>query len=340
MKLTARDANRYFTRPEPDRTSVLIYGVDAMRVAIKRQELIAALIGPSGDDEMRLTRIPAAELRKDPALLGDAIKAQGFFPGPRVAFVEDAADAHTAIIKEALSDWQDGDAQVVITAKQLTTRSSLRKFVEGHKNAYAVGLYDDPPSREDIQNDLNKAGVRDVGRDAMGALEALSRTIDPGDFRQTMEKLALYKRGDDSPVQVEDIEAIAPTSTEAALDDVLNIVAEGRASEVGPIIAKLTSQGVQPVRLCIGATRHFRQLHAVSSAPGGPNDGIGKLRPPVFGPRRDKMLRQAQGWGMRKVEIALTMLTDTDLTLRSTSRAPAMAVMERTLVRLAMLARR
>ena len=92
MKLSPRDAPRFFAKPETGRAGVLIFGADAMRVALKRQELIANLVGPEGEAEMRLTRIPASDLRKDPALLADAIKAQGFFPGPRVAFVEDAAD--------------------------------------------------------------------------------------------------------------------------------------------------------------------------------------------------------------------------------------------------------
>jgi len=340
MKLTGRDANQYFAKPDPTRTGLLIYGADAMRVALKRQEVIAALIGPNGDDEMRLNRIPGADLRKDPALLLDAIKAQGFFPGPRVAFVEDAGDAHAPQIGLALSDWQKGDAQIIVTAKQLTARSALRKLFESHNNAFAVGIYDDPPSRDEIQTALKNAGVQDVDRDAMGALEALSRSVDPGDFRQTVEKLGLYKLGDTTPVTPEDVAAVAPTSTEAALDDVLNIVAEARTPEIGPIMARLVSQGTQPVGLCIGATRHFRQLYVAASDPGGPAAGIGRLRPPVFGVRRDRMLRQAQGWGMYKLEQALTMLTDTDLQLRSTSQAPAMALMERTLIRLSMLARR
>ncbi|MEO1951526.1 MAG: DNA polymerase III subunit delta, partial [Thioclava sp.] len=62
--------------------------------------------------------------------------------------------------------------------------------------------------------------------------------------------------------------------------------------------------------------------------------------PPIFGPRRDRMQRQAQSWGMYKLETALKELVETDLTLRSASRAPQMAVMERALMRLAMLARR
>lgn len=340
MKLPGQQAARYFSKPEPGRTGLLIYGQDAMRVALKRQEVIAALIGPNGDDEMRLTRISGAELRKDPALLSDAIKAQSFFPGPRVAFVEEAGDGLARQIGAALEDWQEGDAQVIVTARSLTARSALRKLFENHPNAYAAGIFDNPPTRAEIEAALKAADVREIGQDGMEALEALSRSIDPGDFRQTVEKLGLFKLGDPAPVSVADVEAIAPTSTEAALDDVLNIVAEARSAEIGPILARLESQGVQPVGLCIGATRHFRQLHAAASDPGGVSSGIARLRPPVYGPRRDRMQRQAQVWGMHKLERALSMLTETDLQLRSSSQAPAMAVMARTLLRLSMLAKR
>lgn len=340
MKLGAREAVSYFSKPDPNKTGLLIYGADAMRVALRRQEVIKALVGPNGDDEMRLTRISAAELRKDPALLSDAIKAQGFFPGPRVAFVEDAADGLTKVISDAMIDWHAGDAQVIVTAKQLPARSKLRKLFEGHKNAFAVGLYDDPPGRDEIERMMQGAGCGAVDRDGMDALTALSREIGPGDLRQLIEKLALYKLGDRTPLTAMDVEALAPQSTEAALDDVINIVAEARTAEIGPVMQKLRAQGVQPVGLCIGAMRHFRQLHSAASDPMGAAAGMGKLRPPVFGPRRDRMLRQAQGWGMHKLETALGMLTDTDLQLRSTSRAPQMATVERVLVRLSMLARR
>ena len=336
MKLSPHDATGYFAKPDPKRAGLLIYGGDAMRVALKRQQVILALIGKTGEEEMRLTRIPASDLRSDPAMLIDAMTAQGFFPGLRIAFVEDAADGLTKFIKLALEEWREGDAQIIVTAKQLTARSALRKLFEGHNNSFAVGIYDDPPSKAEIEADLAKGGLTNIQPDAMETLIALSRDIGPGDFRQVIEKISLYKLNDPSPLSVEDITACAPTSTEAALDDVLNIVAEARSGEVCPVIRKLQSQGVQPVGLCIGATRHFRTLYAAANNP----SGIGGLRPPVFGPRRDRMQRQLQRWGSRKLEIALTMLTDTDLQLRSTSRAPAMAVMERTLVRLAMLAAR
>lgn len=335
MKLSPRDAPRYFAKPEPDRTGLLIYGADAMRVALRRQEVIAALLGPNGEEEMRLTRLHAAELRGDPAALADALKAQGFFPGPRVVFLDEAGDGLANPVEAALAHWRPGDAQLIVTAKQLTPRSPLRKLFEGHPNAYAVGIYDDPPSRAEIETSLKTAGLAQIDRAAMGEIEGLAASLDPGDFRQTLEKLSLYKLNDPAPLSPEDVAACAPRSTEAEMDALIGVVAEGRVGEIGPLLRRLQAQGVQPVGLCIGTLRHFRALHAAASDPSGPASGISRLRPPVPFKLRDAMVRQAQGWGLRRLEQALRLLVETDLSLRSTQRAPQMALMERSLIRLA-----
>ncbi len=341
MKLSAREADRYFARPDPDKTGILIYGADAMRVSLKRQQLLKALLGENAEEEMRLTRLAGGDLRKDPAQLLDAVKAVGFFPGARAVFVEEAGDGTAPAIQTALDDWNPGDAQIVVTAGALKASSKLRKAFEGHRNAFAVGLYDDPPSRDEIERTLAEKGIRDIPRDSMAALTDLANELGPGDFAQTIEKLALYKFGTELPVSLEDIEACAPRSTEAALDDLLNVVAEGRAGELGPLLRRLQAQGTNAVSLCIGATRHFRTLYTAASDPGGAAAGVGRLRPPVYGKRRDRILRQAQSWGAANLETALTLLTDTDLQLRSAGQtAPAMAVVERALIRLAMLTRR
>jgi DNA polymerase-3 subunit delta len=341
MKITKAEVLRVYARPDPARMGLLIYGADPMRVTMMRQEVIAAVIGPEGEAEMRLSRLAAADLRRDPAALIDAVKAQGFFPGPRVAFVEDATDGLAPILAEAMADWKPGDAALVVTSGQsLAAKSALRKLFEAHPAAHALGLYDDPPGRDEIEAALAKAGLTGIGRDAMADLVTLGQSLDPGDFRQTVEKLALYKLGDATPLSPADIAACAPATVEAEVDDIINAAASGRTSDIGPLMRRLDGQGVNAVTLCLSATRHFRTLQGAASDPGGAASGLARARPPVFGPRRDVMLRQAQGLGMRKIEEALGLLIETDLTLRSSSRAPAMAVMERTLIRLAQLAKR
>lgn len=328
MKLGRRDGAGIIAKPPSDKLGLLLYGSDAMRVALKRQEYLKALLGPAADEEMRLSRIPAADLRREPALLMDAIKAVGFFPGPRAAFVEGANELVSAIIIETLTDWQAGDAQIVVTAGDLKKTSKLLKAFEGHRNAYAWGIFDDPPDRAEIERMLNEAKLRADGP-SMAALEDLGRSLDPGDFRQTLEKLALYKLSEpDTAVSLDDIAACAPASVEAAVDDILNIVTEKKSAMIGPLMRRLQSQGVNAVTLSIMAMRHFRTLHRAACSPGAP----------IWGVRdRDRVQRQSRDWGVMKLETALGILTDTDLQLRSAGQtAPAMAIIERTFIRLAM----
>lgn len=335
MILKGVEASRYCARPDPGKSGLLICGADTMRVALKRQEAIAALIGPDGESEMRLTRIPAADLRKDPALLPDAMKAQGFFPGPRVAFVEDATDTLTATIDAALKEWRAGDATIVVTAGNLTGKSALKTLFDKHPNAISIALYDDPPSREEIEDALRKAGLTSIDREAMTDLTALARALDPGDFRQTLEKISLYKHGDPTPLTPAEIAALAPATIEAEVDELITAVADRRAEDIGPLLRRLEGQGTQAVALCIAAMRHFRALHTAVTDPAGVQSGIAKARGVPY-KVRDAMARQAQTWGAVALEKAISDLVETDLTLRSASRAPSMAVMERTLLRLAM----
>ncbi|MEM6371239.1 MAG: DNA polymerase III subunit delta [Pseudomonadota bacterium] len=333
MKLSTAAANGYFAKPDATAAGLLIYGADAMRIALKRQQVVAALIGPQGEEEMRLTRIAAADLRKEPALALDAVKAMGFFPGPRVALIEDANEATAPTVIAALAAWAPGDAQIVVTAGTLKPTSKMRKAFEAHAKAYAAGIYDTPPTRDEIERDLKSAGIEQPPQGAMQVLLDLARDLEPGDFRQTLAKIGLYKMGDGEPLSAEDIAACAPASIEAAVDDVLMVVGDGRTQDIGPVMQRLAAQGVNAVSLCIGAMRHFRSLHRASLDTSG--------RPQIWGPNRDKMMAQARQWGPAKLEQALTELTDTDLRLRSASQhAPALALVERTFIRLAMLARR
>ncbi len=341
MKLNGGNVNAYLRVPEKNRAGLLIYGPDQMRIALKRQEIIKTIVGSNGEEEMRLIRISSIELRKDPTLLLDSMKAKSFFPGPRVAFLEEASDNVTKIVKVALEEWEEGDAQLVITAGQLRTSSSLRKLFESHAKTYASAIYNDPPSKHDIQSAIDKIGIKNTLNDTFEALAAQARVLDPGDFHQMLEKISLFKLNDKAPLTVEEIDLCAPLSHEAVIDDILNNVSEGLSDEIGPVMERLLSQGIQPVTICILASRHFKTLFTIATHPGGASSAIAKLRPPVYGLRKDRLVRQAKLWGIDKSKKALKVLTDLDLTLRSADQsAPASALTERAMIRLAMVAKR
>lgn len=327
MKLTGVEANRFLAKPDAGVAGVLIFGADAMRVALKRQEAIAAIIGPLGETEMRLTRMPGSDLRKSPAPVIDASREIGFFAGPRVVFVEDATDGVTDSLAAVLAEWRAGDAQIVVTAGDLKGKSALKTLFEKHLKAICIGLYNNPPTRAEIESELSKAGLTEIAPAAMADLNNLARELDPGDFRQFLEKIALYKYQDPSALTSDEVTALAPMTIEAEASDLIAAVADRKVNLIGPLLRRLEGQGVLPVTLCIGALWHFRSLHVAVT------QGAGKF----YGARAEAMQRQAGQWGAARLEDVLRLLIETDLTLRSTSRAPAMAVMERAFIRISMM---
>lgn len=341
MKLSSRDALRAFANPDPKKTGVLIYGANAMRVALKRQQLVKGLIGATGEGEMRLTRIQGSELRRDSVALNDAIKAVGFFPGPRVVLVEDANENCADSVLVALKDWLPGDAQIVVIGGNMKPTSKIRKAFEAHSNALAVGIYDEPLSRAEVEAAIAKVGLGELRSEALGAIGDLSKVLDPGDFAQFLEKLSLYCMTEAGPVTVDNVEKCAPQSTEAQLDDVIALVGDGDAHGLSPVLHRVLAQGVSATGLCISALRYFRMLHTATCDPGGLSSGLSKLRPPVYGSRRDRMQKQAMGWGLARLEKAIHILLETDLKLRSAGQtAPQMALVERCFIRLSMMGKR
>ena len=341
MKLSPRDALAAFAKPDLEKTAVLIYGANAMRVALKRQELIKGLIGPRGEEEMRLTRLQGSELRRDIATLNDAIKAIGFFPGPRVVLVEDVNENCADTILAALSDWQPGDAQMVIIGGAMKPTSKIRKALETHPNTWALAVYDEPLSAGEVTAAIKRVGLSDLSPEAGISISELSKILDPGDFQQYLEKLSLYCMSQVGPVTATDVEQCAPQSTEAAVDDLIGLVADLKDNELALILQKISAQGATPTGLCISALRHFRMLHTVACDDLGVAQGLSRLRPPVFGPRRDRLQRQIKLWSRERLEKVITLLLDTDLKLRSAGQtAPQMAQVERCFIRISMMGKR
>lgn len=289
---------------------------------------------------MRLTRLTGADVRRDPASLPDAVKAIGFFAGPRVVLVEEAGDGNAAAFRDLLADWKAGDASIVVTAGALSPRSALRKAFEAARNAFAIGIYADAMRREDITAALEKAGIEKIAPDVMGDVEALASALNPGDFAQFVDKLALYKRGDGAPLSSGDILACAPPAPEADLDALVDLAADGRADNIARAFASLGARSGIATSLTIAASRHFRALHAASLDVSGPESALAKARPPVFGPRRARMAAQARAFGTERLELAMAQIMETDLRLRSGRPTPGLALVERLFVRLARMSQR
>ena len=341
MKLSPKEIPRFLENPDPSIAAILFYGSDTMRVALKRQEYLENFLGSTAEQEMRLTRLTGDDVLKDHTAAFDAIKSVGFFPGQRAVLIENSSDRASKIIFDCIEAWKQSDAQIVVTSGHLKPTSQLRKSFETSKSTLAIPIYDNPLTEIEIKTELTRAGIQINDPNIMTGLYSLSKELEPGDFRNTLEKIYLYKLSDKSPLTSQDISACSPISAEASLEDIIYTVSVGAASKISHILNRLEAQGVQPVSLCLSFQRHFKLLLRLKNHEGSPIEAISNQKPPIFGPKRSAILSQLRLWNIETLKVALACLVELDLNLRSVaSNYPALAITERILIRVAMLAKK
>jgi len=338
VKLTGARAAAFCARPDAGMTGALLHGPDAGLVALRRRELVDVLT--EGDD-LRLTRLAPGAALKDPAGIDAALRARGFFPGRRAVLIEGARDALAGPLKQILAGIGPEDAFLVVTAPSLAARSALRRLFEGAESRASLGLYPEPPGEVELAGLLRNAGLGGgLTPEASQGLAAVAAQIDRGVLLQLVEKISVFALDHDGPLDREELAPLLPVAADSELDRLVAVVAEGRAEAVGPLIGRLAAAGIGAAGMLIAAGRHFRQLLGLAAARDGIDSALGRLRPPVFGPRRRALAAQARRWGPGRLEIANRLLFQADRTLRSAGDRPDRALVERCLIRLAMMVAR
>jgi len=334
VKLAGDRAAAFARAPDRRVTAILLHGPDAAQVALHRADLVAAL---SGGDAMRLTRIEPDALRRDPAGLWDALRARGFFPGRRAVLIDGAKDGLAETVAAACEGLTPEDAVLVVAAPGIAAKSKLVRAFEAPGRA-VLAFY--PEQTEDPAALLARAGCRArPTAEAEAALAAIGADLDAGSLRRFCETLALYA-GDAERLEAEDVAALAPARPGAA-EALVGAVAAGQAERVVALIARLAASGTSAQAMLGAVGRHMRLIHRLLADPAGPRHAIEGLRPPVFGPRRDRLAREAAAWSLPRAERAVTLLHGAERALRAAGPArPARALAERCLMRVAMMAGR
>jgi DNA polymerase-3 subunit delta len=354
VRLAGAEAAAFCARPDTSvigaLTGALLHGPDAGLLALRRRELVDFV---TGGDDLRLTRLEPGLALKAPAEIDAALRARGFFPGRRVVLIEGARDTLAAPLKAILAAiGPDGPAQdapqdalLIVTAEGLTARSALRKLFEGSAGGsgrlVSLGLYPEPPGAAELAALLGQAGLSGgLTPEAAQNLAAVAAQIDRGALLQLIEKIAVFSLNRDEALDPEALAPLLPMAADVEIDRLVAAVAEGQTEAVGPLIGRLTAAGVGATGMLIATGRHFRQLLSLAAARDGIEAALGRLRPPVFGPRRQALATQARRWGPGRLESANRLLFQTDRTLRSPGDRPDRAVVERCLIRLAMMGAR
>ena len=321
MKIEPRQFDAFLKRPDARIRGVVVYGNDDGLIA-ERAAQLARSVCADLNDPFRVVDIAGDVLKGDPARLADEFSAMSLMGGRRVVRVRPAGE-ESATALQNLVEAGAGDALIVLEGGNLTPRSTLRALAENEATLAALPCY--PDTEEDLERLVEstaKAHGFTVEEDALAWIVARLGG-DRGQTRSEVDKLMLYKVGDESKaISLKDAAAVMGDSSSMEIDDVVGATFDGDLITLDRALDRVFAEGGNPVQLVRGLQRHADQLHLVlSHAANGGNleSAMFKARGlPRFGLIRRRFENHLRSWPIGRLGEALKRILEAELECKST----------------------
>ncbi|MEM9500651.1 MAG: DNA polymerase III subunit delta [Pseudomonadota bacterium] len=327
MKATQRDFARGVPRSVAQASIFFFCGPDEAGASAAANAVIEALPDPG-----ERVNIAGADLRRDPAMLGDEARSGSLFGDKRHILVrtngDEAHDAVKALIETGEAGGGDA-APVFIVATSATDKARTAKLLEKRGDAMVAMFW--PPDLASVAASVrgmaDSAGLR-LGGDLAERI-ARAAGLDVRLAQSEVTKLALYCDADpQSPknASLEDYTAIGAATEEDGFQPLVNAVMSGELARIDREIRRMRELGLNPVGLLLAVERRAAQLAQISAklGPRGSFDSLGKGEKAQLGIfwREERDIRQQlTRWHRRKLDRLIPRLVDLHRSLLSNSQA-------------------
>ena len=310
MKLSGKRAESFLQKPDPACWAVLVFSEDEGVAGDAARSILTAW----GDLEVITLEDDA--IKRDPALLFDALEAQSLLGDDRAIRIRTSGDKIAALLVEAVG-MADGDpgrfaARLIVTAGSLQKRSKLRAGFEAAKSATALQLFEDDASNI---ADLVRTALHDVGAEAEpGVIEAFTGDL-PGHrglARQEIEKLCLYAHNLGRPITITDIHKLNATDIDQALGYAILSALDGRSGTAMQMLDRVLITGASPITVLRAIQRESQrmlQAHEIGGLQG--NVGM-KLRPPVWQSEWPAFSARLRNWSPKRLARIIERVYDAE----------------------------
>lgn len=277
-------------------------GPDEAGASAAAQRLAAALPDPGERIE-----ITGAQLKADPALLGDEARSASLFGGARHIWVRASGDeAHDAlqILIETSEAGAGEAAPVIVVATGATDKSRTAKLLEKRKDALVAMFYQ--PELKDaaqaVRAMADAAGLR-LGGDLAERI-ARAAGLDVRLAQSEIDKLALYVGADPQaprPATPEDHAAIGAATEEDGFAPLVNAVLGGETAKIAGEVRRMRELGLNPVGVVLALERRAAQLAQIAAylGPRGQFEQIDKgaeMRLGIFFREKRDIAQQYKRW--------------------------------------------
>ncbi|MEL7444531.1 MAG: DNA polymerase III subunit delta [Pseudomonadota bacterium] len=327
MKATQRDFARGVPTSAATSSIFFFCGPDEAGASAAATKVIEGLAEPGERIE-----ISGADLRRDPAMLGDEARSGSLFGDKRHLLVrangDEAHDAVKALIETSEAGAGDA-APIVIIATSATDKARTAKLLEKRKDALVAIFW--PPDLSSVAASVRSmadaAGLR-LGGDLAERI-ARGAGLDVRLAQSEVTKLALYCGADpQSPksASVEDHEQIGAATEEDGFQPLVSAVMGGELGRLDREIRRMRELGLNPVGLLLALERRAAQLAQITAklGPRGSLDQLGKGEKAQLGIfwREERDIRhQLTRWHRRKLDRLVPRLVEIHRSLLANSQS-------------------
>ncbi|MBU7580505.1 MAG: DNA polymerase III subunit delta [Porphyrobacter sp.] len=302
MKATQKDFLRGLPASARNARIFFFCGPDEAGASAAAARVVAALPDPGERIELA-----GADVRRDPALLGDEARSASLFGGNRHIWVRASGDdAHDAlqILIETSAAGAGEAAPVIVVATSATDKSRTAKLLEKRDDALVAMFH--PPDLSAVAQAVramaDAAGLR-LGGDLAERI-ARAAGLDVRLAQSEIDKLALYCDADPQaprPATPEDHAAIGAATEEDGFAPLVNAVLSGETARIGGEIRRMRELGLNPVGVALALERRAAQLAQIAAylGPGGQFERIDKgaeMRLGIFFKERRHIEAQFKRW--------------------------------------------
>ena len=251
--------------------------------------------------------LAGADLKRDPALLGDEARSTSLFGGARHIWVrasgDDAHDALQFLIETAEAGAGEA-APVIVVATSATDKSRTAKLLEKRHDALVAMFH--PPDLKDVAQavrDMAGAAGLKLGGDLAERI-ARGAGLDVRLAQSEVTKLALYCDADPQAPRSatpEDHAAIGAATEEDGFAPLVNAVLGGELGKIAGEIKRMRELGLNPVGVALALERRAAQLAQIAAylGPRGNFDQIDKgaeMRLGIFFKEKRDIGNQFKRW--------------------------------------------
>ena len=321
MKLNASQSDNFIKSPNKDIQFSLIFGVDEGLVR-QRVKSLCNFITDNQDDPFCKLDISFDKLKEDFVLLSDEIAAISMYGGRKFIHIYNVPQSIPKEIKEIIKN-PIGDAFVVFSGGELSTRSSFRKFFETEKNIVSIACY--PPENYNLSRIIKgiiESNNYRYDSETIRMLENIFSGSDSMVIQNELDKIMLYKY-DEKEITPQDIIECCNNELDGSLDKLSNAIANKQTIIVNRIFDSIINESKFPAISALRIVKdYFSKIYLVryKMDNGIPIEkAVSELRPPIFYKNKASFINNVHNWNIKRTSNLIAKLQKAEIECKRTS---------------------